>query len=195
MSMVGYIWMSAESLTVHPLQCVKELARRCGISEFMLRRLALIEEEIAEIEQIDDGTLAHVGVYTGGANDILYRKATWEEIEAAWLEPLALMVTFQGEYWKATDRCVREGIPENIRGPFVPAGITCVAGWHDVNDALDEVDGPLGRYRFSVQMMGHGWPNQTEPCRQALLNLECIKDIRRTVEQVVGPVTARVCFN
>ncbi|MEC9373253.1 MAG: hypothetical protein VYC34_05385 [Planctomycetota bacterium] len=86
----------------------------------------------------------------------------------------------------AISHAVEEGIPEEVRGSFIPFDLTIRAGWHDVFETTENPEGQLFvRALFSVRFKGNGTPHDWKETRRRILALPVINE---TLERLRAPL-------
>lgn len=87
-------------------------------------------------------------------------------------------------------------VPESIRGHFVPSTLCVSTAPHDVFSGLEGPEGTyFGHSHFSVFFTGDGYPEMPAECRALIEALPIVHEIRRMVEESVGPVELRTFWN
>jgi hypothetical protein len=124
-------------------------------------------------------------------------KTDLPQVLALWRTETCLDVSrLNGERWRTLEQGIRAGIPESIRGGFVPNSIGCRVGWHDIFDCYEESVGRfIARAYYSLRLFGWGHPNDWPEFRWQLFASSVIVELKRDAEAFAGPLEECIVFD
>ena len=86
-------------------------------------------------------------------------------------------------------RAVTRGIPESIRGSFLPTDLFLGIGGHDLFEGAEHEEGHLiDRSFLSVSFFGYGIPNDWNRFRELVFDLPEIAQTKREIEEILVPL-------
>lgn len=105
-------------------------------------------------------------------------------------EPWGLLVQFAGSpLGNGLEQEIAAAVPKEIRGDWIPAAPVIKLGWHDVFGSVEHRQGRYhGRAFLSFELEGEWYPRDWARFRAALFDLPQVRELRRNVEAIVGPV-------
>ncbi len=84
---------------------------------------------------------------------------------------------------------VKNNIPEEIRGDYLPSDVSLSIGFHDLFECAEEEDGHyIARAFLSISFFGYGTPNDWEGFREQVFKLPEIQAIKKEFELITGPL-------
>lgn len=90
---------------------------------------------------------------------------------------------------------VRE-VPELVRGEYAPSDLSVLVAESDIFSDLEGSRGIFyGHSFFSISVFGYGYPKDVAACRDAVLALPIVAEIRGIIESIIGPVDVCLIWN
>ena len=149
-----------------------------------------LTEELPDEEQSEDGA----ETTTVTEPDIVREKYEPRDIPALFPMQggtLSIVATFANSWaTQEVERAVREDIPSNVSGKFMPGDFTVTFGPHEIYADSEDSDEEacLGTAFISFVFWGYGSPRNCREFPELFFNLPSIQDLKRRLETVTGPL-------